>query len=136
MQLAKTRLEKRERLIRTSAFGFFFLFEEKEKSVIGCRFESPSSVIRYFVFSSAKSTAPTAKMEALDPAVRAMSYNWTIILDSNNMTGVPADSSPEMEDSLRCNTNDTDGYKQFYETAQMVTGLIIYPILCISGITG
>ncbi|XP_025083357.1 nociceptin receptor-like [Pomacea canaliculata] len=75
-------------------------------------------------------------MEALDPAVRAMSYNWTIILDSNNMTGVPADSSPEMEDSLRCNTNDTDGYKQFYETAQMVTGLIIYPILCISGITG
>ncbi|KAL8621962.1 hypothetical protein ACOMHN_035490 [Nucella lapillus] len=40
------------------------------------------------------------------------------------------------EGSHHCNTNDTDGYKQFYETAQMVTGLIIYPILCITGITG
>ncbi|XP_076437020.1 nociceptin receptor-like [Babylonia areolata] len=42
----------------------------------------------------------------------------------------------EEGEALHCNTNDTDGYKHFYETAQMVTGLIIYPILCITGITG
>ncbi|XP_076455562.1 nociceptin receptor-like [Babylonia areolata] len=41
-----------------------------------------------------------------------------------------------VEEALRCNMNDTDGYKHFYETAQMVTGLIIYPILCVTGITG
>ena len=41
-----------------------------------------------------------------------------------------------MEEVQRCNTNDTDGYKHFYETAQMVTGLIIYPMLCVTGITG
>ena len=35
-----------------------------------------------------------------------------------------------------CSTNDTDGYRAFYEAAQWVTGLIVYPVLCATGITG
>lgn len=35
-----------------------------------------------------------------------------------------------------CDVNGTDEYRDFYLTAQFATGLIIYPILCITGIIG
>ena len=35
-----------------------------------------------------------------------------------------------------CLSNSSDEYEAFYATAQYITGLIIYPILCITGITG
>ena len=35
-----------------------------------------------------------------------------------------------------CDDQMQDAHKDFYETAQYVTGLIIYPVLCILGITG
>ncbi|CAG5129414.1 unnamed protein product [Candidula unifasciata] len=36
----------------------------------------------------------------------------------------------------RCDTNGTNEYEAFYNMAQFVSGLIIYPILCITGILG
>lgn len=36
----------------------------------------------------------------------------------------------------KCDSNGTDEYETFYRTAQFVTGLIIYPILCITGVLG
>ncbi|KAI8778121.1 nociceptin receptor [Biomphalaria glabrata] len=38
--------------------------------------------------------------------------------------------------SGNCGSNGTDEYEEFYKTAQYVTGLIIYPILCITGVLG
>ncbi|XP_041372364.1 FMRFamide receptor-like [Gigantopelta aegis] len=35
-----------------------------------------------------------------------------------------------------CVSNTTEEYENFYTTAQYVTGLVIYPILCVVGITG
>ncbi|CAL1547798.1 unnamed protein product [Lymnaea stagnalis] len=35
-----------------------------------------------------------------------------------------------------CDSNGTDEYESFYNTSQFVTGLIIYPILCITGVLG
>nr|KAG5685876.1 hypothetical protein BaRGS_021538 [Batillaria attramentaria] len=75
-----------------------------------------------------------ANHEAIAATVTA---NLTIILQDNWTTGVGVGGGGGgVGDDLRCNTNDTDGYLHFYETAQKVTGLIIYPILCITGITG
>lgn len=35
-----------------------------------------------------------------------------------------------------CDSNGTDEYEEFYRNAQFVSGLIVYPILCITGILG
>ena len=35
-----------------------------------------------------------------------------------------------------CDQDPDDGHKEFYEYAQYITGLIIYPVLCVLGITG
>ncbi|GFS18781.1 FMRFamide receptor-like [Elysia marginata] len=35
-----------------------------------------------------------------------------------------------------CNGNGTDEYETFYRRAQFVTGLVLYPIFCITGILG
>ena len=73
-----------------------------------------------------------------DQAIR-LSFNssvpyYTPTLDNASLGWAGAGGG--LQDEHHCNTNDTDGYKHFYETAQMVTGLIIYPILCVTGITG
>lgn len=38
--------------------------------------------------------------------------------------------------AARCDSNGTDEYKAFWGTSQFVNGLIIYPILCVTGILG
>ncbi|KAH9496056.1 hypothetical protein Btru_012613, partial [Bulinus truncatus] len=35
-----------------------------------------------------------------------------------------------------CGSNGTDEFEEFYKTSQYVTGLIIYPILCVTGVLG
>ncbi|KAH9505455.1 hypothetical protein Btru_057369 [Bulinus truncatus] len=37
---------------------------------------------------------------------------------------------------ISCAQNKSDEYAKFYDNAQFITGLIVYPILCIVGITG
>ena len=35
-----------------------------------------------------------------------------------------------------CNTTSDDDYKYFYHVAQITTGLIFYPVICVTGIMG
>lgn len=62
---------------------------------------------------------------------------YTIIV---NLTKINVDSvsnaSVTYNNGQSCEDLGDDEYKEFYETAQYITGLIIYPILCILGITG
>ncbi|GFS15574.1 FMRFamide receptor-like [Elysia marginata] len=39
-------------------------------------------------------------------------------------------------DDFSCAKNESEEYRQFYETTQFVCGLIVYPIMCIVGLTG
>ena len=39
-------------------------------------------------------------------------------------------------ENFSCANNEPEEYKQFYETARFVCGLIVYPIMCIIGLTG
>lgn len=54
-----------------------------------------------------------------------------------NMTTAtsPPDSQFVLEQSLSCLQNVSEQYEDFYLTAQYVTGLVVYPISCIVGIT-
>lgn len=36
----------------------------------------------------------------------------------------------------RCGSNETGEYEEFYNRAQFASGLIVYPILCVTGILG
>ncbi|RUS81336.1 hypothetical protein EGW08_010903 [Elysia chlorotica] len=59
----------------------------------------------------------------------------------SNMSDLEPSEPGEHWDSLRsgefsCAKNESQEYRQFYETTQMVCGLIVYPIMCIVGLTG
>ena len=67
-----------------------------------------------------------------------ISHFPAVILATNDDTG--SDDIGDMGGSLAnngsCVSNITEEYENFYTTAQYVTGLVIYPILCVIGITG
>ena len=57
----------------------------------------------------------------------------TIII---NMTKLDFNVTSVSKNVASCDDQMQDAHKDFYETAQYITGLIIYPVLCILGITG
>ncbi|KAK6181457.1 hypothetical protein SNE40_009302 [Patella caerulea] len=60
--------------------------------------------------------------------------NQTVLMLYDNLTAETSSQSGMTEGI--CIDNSTDEYQHFYRTAQYITGMIIYPVLCIIGITG
>ena len=61
--------------------------------------------------------------------VTSQSPSATVMAGSGNVSLFLANTGS-------CGSNETEDYQEFYETAQFVSGLIVYPLLCVVGITG
>ncbi|RUS70921.1 hypothetical protein EGW08_021317 [Elysia chlorotica] len=74
--------------------------------------------------------------------------NFQDVYPSLEQASTPMSISPNISETFHpgyylgkgaqnsCNGNGTDEYETFYRTAQFVTGLVLYPIFCITGILG
>lgn len=65
----------------------------------------------------------------VDLAASYLSYDQSSTVQSTNVTSTQRAVG-------RCDSDGSDEYETFYGNAQFATGLIVYPVLCVTGIIG
>ena len=78
---------------------------------------------------------PTATVMASSAVAAAAAVTNGNDIINNNHNNISS-SLVSMTNTGSCGSNVTEDYQEFYETAQFVSGLIVYPLLCVVGITG